>query len=80
MRWSTYGTVPLIFLYIFQVRAYKRQIEEAEEIAAMNLAKFRKTQTDLQDSIERAEINEQALAKVRARGRSISMARDAFQQ
>merc|ERR1712079_976412 len=63
-----------------QVRAYKRQIEEAEEIAAMNLAKFRKTQTDLQDSIERAEINEQALAKVRARGRSISMARDAFQQ
>ena len=46
----------------------------------MNLAKFRKTQTDLQDSIERAEINEQALAKVRARGRSISMARDAFQQ
>merc|ERR1719244_113931 len=27
-----------------QVRAYKRQIEEAEEIAAMNLAKFRKTQ------------------------------------
>ena len=62
-----------------QVRAYKRQIEEAEEIAAMNLAKFRKTQTDLQDSIERAEINEQALAKVRARGRSMSMARDAFQ-
>ena len=43
----------------------------------MNLAKFRKTQTDLQDSIERAEINEQALAKVRARGRSMSMARDA---
>jgi len=43
----------------------------------LNLAKFRKTQTDLQDSIERAEINEQALAKVRARGRSISMARDA---
>merc|ERR1712241_1531495 len=61
-----------------QVRAYKRQIEEAEEIAAMNLAKFRKTQTDLQESIERAEINEQALAKLRARGRSISLARDAF--
>jgi len=63
-----------------QVRAYKRQIEEAEEIAALNLAKFRKTQQDLQDSIERAEINEQALAKLRARGRSISMARDAFHQ
>ena len=63
-----------------QVRAYKRQIEEAEEIAALNLAKFRKTQADLQESIERAEINEQALAKLKARGRSISIARDAFHQ
>merc|ERR1712242_135107 len=63
-----------------QVRTYKKQIEEAEEIAAMNLAKFRKTQVDMQESLERADINEQALARFRARGRSISMARDAFQQ
>jgi hypothetical protein len=27
-----------------KLRNYKRQIEEAEEIAALNLAKFRKTQ------------------------------------
>ena len=29
-----------------QVRTYKRQIEEAEEIAALNLAKFRKAQVN----------------------------------
>jgi hypothetical protein len=28
----------------FQLRNFKKQIEEAEEIAAMNLAKFRKAQ------------------------------------
>jgi hypothetical protein len=27
-----------------KVRSYKKQIEEAEEIAALNLAKFRQTQ------------------------------------
>merc|ERR1712038_1593504 len=57
-----------------QVRTYKKQIEEAEEIAAMNLAKFRKTQVDMQESLERADINEQALARFRARGRSMSVA------
>ena len=31
-----------------QVRTYKKQIEEAEEIATLNLAKFRKTQVNLQ--------------------------------
>ena len=41
----------------FQVRTYKKQIEEAEEIAALNLAKFRKTQVDLQDSLERAVLD-----------------------
>ena len=59
-----------------QVRTYKKQIEEAEEIAAMNLSKFRKAQVDLQESLERADISEQALAKSRIRGRSMSMARD----
>merc|ERR1712223_1593002 len=59
-----------------QVRTYKRQIEEAEEIAALNLAKFRKAQVDLQQSLERADISEPALAKSRVRGRSMSLARD----
>jgi hypothetical protein len=53
-----------------------RQIEEAEEIAALNLAKFRKAQVDMQESLERADISEQALAKSRVRGRSMSLARD----
>merc|ERR1719370_2630160 len=30
-----------------KVKSYKKQIEEAEEIAALNLAKFRKVQADL---------------------------------
>lgn len=56
------------------MRTYKKQIEEAEEIAAMNLAKFRKTQVDMQESLERADISEQALGRFRARGRSMSVA------
>ena len=42
-----------------KVKSYKKQIEEAEEIAALNLAKFRKVQADLESSAERADINEQ---------------------
>ena len=30
-----------------QVKGYKRQIEEAEEIAALNLAKFRKVKNNM---------------------------------
>jgi len=33
-----------------KIKTYKRQIEEAEEIAALNLAKFRKTQQELEES------------------------------
>merc|ERR1712158_354832 len=33
-----------------KIKSYKKQIEEAEEIAALNLAKFRQTQTNLADS------------------------------
>merc|ERR1711884_241479 len=56
-----------------KIRTYKKQIEEAEEIAALNLAKFRKVQGSLAEAEERADLNEQALAKSRARGRSASM-------
>merc|ERR1719150_2632635 len=52
-----------------KIKSYKKQIEEAEEIAALNLAKFRQTQTNLADSQERADLNEQALAKTKAKGR-----------
>merc|ERR1739844_617984 len=54
-----------------KIKSYKKQIEEAEEIAALNLAKFRQVQTNLAGSTERADLNEQALAKMKARGRSV---------
>merc|ERR1719393_579400 len=54
-----------------KIKSYKKQIEEAEEIAALNLAKYRQVQTNLSDSSERADLNEQALAKMKARGRSV---------
>ena len=56
-----------------KIKTYKKQIEEAEEIAALNLAKFRQVQTNLTGSTERADLNEQALAKTRARARSASI-------
>merc|ERR1712200_177401 len=56
-----------------KVKSYKKQIEEAEEIAALNLAKFRKVQADLVSSEERADINEQVLAKYKAKARGASV-------
>merc|ERR1712054_640099 len=53
-----------------KVKSYKKQIEEAEEIAALNLAKFRTAQNSLAESAERADLNEQVLAKAKAKGRS----------
>ena len=57
-----------------KVKAYKKQIEEAEEIAALNLAKFRKVQMDLEAAEERADINDQVLAKLKSRGASLGPA------
>merc|ERR1712121_359797 len=56
-----------------KIKSYKKRIEEAEEIAALNLAKYRQVQANLTGSTERADLNEQALAKTRARGRSASI-------
>merc|ERR1711970_705353 len=50
-----------------KVKSYKKQIEEAEEIAALNLAKYRQVQGTLADSGERADITEHALAKSKLR-------------
>merc|ERR1712157_625203 len=36
-----------------KIKSYKKQIEEAEEIAALNLAKYRQVQTNLAGSTER---------------------------
>ena len=54
----------------FQLRSFKKQIEEAEEIAALNLSKFRKAQVDLEEAEERADLSEQALAKFKAMNKS----------
>ena len=56
-----------------KIKIYKKQIEEAEEIAALNLAKFRQVQAQLADSEERADLNEKALAKAKAVGRANSI-------
>jgi len=53
-----------------KVRTYKKQIEEAEEIAALNLAKFRQTQANLANAAERADLNEGALAKMKSKTRA----------
>merc|ERR1719251_400605 len=57
-----------------KIKSYKKQIEEAEEIAALNLAKYRQVQTNLSGAVERADVSEQALAKSRARSRASSLA------
>jgi len=52
------------------ITTYKKQVEEAEEIAAVNLAKYRKVQQELDATQERADIAETSLAKMRAKNRS----------
>ena len=64
-----------------KIKAYKKQIEETEEIAALNLAKFRKVQHELNDATERADDAESQLAKQRAKNRSsVSMNRETTPQ
>ena len=59
-----------------KIKTYKKQIEEAEEIAALNLAKFRQVQVQVADAEEAADLNEKALAKAKAIGRAASMGRE----
>merc|ERR1712150_151201 len=54
-----------------KIGTFKKQIEEAEEIASMNLTKYRQTQASLADASQRADLNEKALAKSRATARSL---------
>jgi len=44
-----------------KIKTYKAQIEDAEEIAALNLAKFRKAQQELEETEERAKLAGAAL-------------------
>merc|ERR1711997_448326 len=56
-----------------KIKSYKKQIEEAEEIAALILAKFRQAYAQLADAEEHADLNEKALAKTRAKSRGGSV-------
>merc|ERR1711881_355391 len=54
-----------------KIKTYKKQIEEAEEIAALNLAKYRKAQQELEEAEERSKLAGTALSM--ARGGSVAM-------
>merc|ERR1712025_1269776 len=56
-----------------KIKSYKKQIEEAEEIAALNLSKFRNAQAQAIESAELADLNEKALAKAKAKARGASV-------
>ncbi len=53
-----------------KLKVYKRQAEEAEEIAAANLAKFRKAQREIEEAEERANIAESQLSKLKTKNRT----------
>merc|ERR1711973_381236 len=56
-----------------KIRTYKKQIEEAEEIAALNLAKFRKAQQELEETEERSKLAEGQMSLARTvRGDSMA--------
>ena len=53
-----------------KIKCYKKQIEEAEGIAALNLSKYKQVQTSLSVRLEEAEAVEAAAARARARSAS----------
>ncbi|CAI4223566.1 unnamed protein product [Auanema sp. JU1783] len=57
-----------------KIKTYKRQLEDAENLAAQNLAKYRQLQHSLEDAEERADAAENAVSKMRLKSRSGSLA------
>lgn len=53
-----------------KIRVYKKQAEDSEELAALNLGKFRKVHSEFEDAIARADLAESQVAKLRALNRS----------
>jgi hypothetical protein len=53
-----------------KIKAYRRQCEEVEEVAALNLCKFRKVQQEFEDAAERADQAENNVLKLRGKNRS----------
>jgi chromosome segregation ATPase len=55
-----------------KIKTFKQQIEEAEEIAALNLAKFRKAQQELEETEDRAKLADNTMTDIRmTRGGSL---------
>uniref|UniRef100_A0AAF5PU14 Myosin motor domain-containing protein n=1 Tax=Wuchereria bancrofti TaxID=6293 RepID=A0AAF5PU14_WUCBA len=52
-----------------KIKTYKRQIEEAEQLATQNLGKYRQMQHMLEDAEERADTAENSLVRIRTRNR-----------
>ncbi|QQP54482.1 Myosin heavy chain 1, partial [Caligus rogercresseyi] len=48
-----------------KIHSYKKQIEEAEEIAAINLAKYRKVQQDMEEAEERSKLASEQIHKMK---------------
>uniref|UniRef100_A0A0K0D9T0 Myosin motor domain-containing protein n=1 Tax=Angiostrongylus cantonensis TaxID=6313 RepID=A0A0K0D9T0_ANGCA len=67
---SSERTFDLIEKLQQKIRTYKRQVEDAETLAAQNLAKYRQLQHALEDAEERAAAAENAMAKMRLKNRS----------
>ncbi|KAI3415864.1 MYSc [Globodera pallida] len=53
-----------------KLRTFKRQNEETEQLANLNLSKYKQMQHLLEDAEERAEIAENSLSKLRTKSRS----------
>ncbi len=54
--WTSRGAIWRLSELAAKVKIYKKQIEEAEVITALNLAKFRKAQQELEEVEERARV------------------------
>merc|ERR1711915_566091 len=63
----------LIYQLQGKIKSCKKQIEEAEELAALNLAKYRKVAGALGDATAEADANGQIAAMRKARARSVSV-------
>lgn len=60
-----------------KLKTYRRQIEETEEVAALNLSKYRQAQQEMESALERADIAENQVAKLRAARSASQMGRGA---
>jgi chromosome segregation ATPase len=53
-----------------KIKVYKKQAEDAEEIATLNLTKYRKLHSEFEDAVARADNAESQVAKLRALNRN----------